>query len=90
VQKKVTTSFIGALAKVETYIGRKLWAHGSDVSQCTPTELAWREVWEQCRTEILNNGNAQLRAVENEVMQYEISWNKFRYQMPAKNQEEQK
>ena len=35
----------------------------------------WKNVWEKCRSEILNNGNNQLRSVESEIDQYSVSWN---------------
>lgn len=81
-QKKLRTSFIGALAKFETHFGR-LWGHGLDESECTPEQLAWREVWEQARTEVLNNGNGQLRAVEAELPLYTVVWDGYQAVMPA-------
>lgn len=86
-QKKLTTSFIGALSKVETHIGRELWGHGKDVGECTPQQLAWRKVWEKCRNEILNNGNNQVRAVESEVFQYTVHWDRNQMVLPVKEKE---
>lgn len=84
-KKKVTTSFIGAIARVETLIGKDLWGHGKPLSECTPNQKEWREIWEQCRNEILNNGNNQLRAIENEVGEYVVSWNRHSIRIPVKD-----
>jgi len=72
-ERKIRTSFIGALATFETLFGH-MWGHGKKDSQCTPQQRAMRETWEQCRTEVLNNGNTQLRAVKSELQQYDVDW----------------
>lgn len=82
-QKKITTSFIGALAKMESFVGTSLWGHGKPESECNANELAWRELWNECRTEILNNGNNQIRAVESELSQYDVKWNRYRAVLPV-------
>jgi hypothetical protein len=87
-KKKITTSFIGALARFETFFGPDIWGHGKPEEDCTPEQLAWREVWEQCRTEVLNNGNNQLRAVENEIVQYCVNWNRYQTTLSVKDSEE--
>jgi hypothetical protein len=85
-QKKLTTSFIGALSQVESHIGKELWGHGLEAGDCTPEQLAWRAVWEECRNAILNNGNGQVRAVEAEMQQYEVNWRGYRTSIPAAGQ----
>lgn len=82
VKKKATTSFIGAIARFEQFMGA-LWGHGKPPEECTADELAWREVWEECRNEILNNANNQQRAVENEFAQYTIRWNRYVTSLPV-------
>jgi hypothetical protein len=77
VQKKMKTAFVGALARVERAFGA-LWGHGKSDLRLTPEERAWRAVWDECRTEILNNGNHQARALEAEFPQYEINWTGYR------------
>lgn len=81
--RKGTTCFIGALDKIEKYIGVELWGHGKLESDCTPEQLFWRDVWEPCRTEILNNGNNQIRAMESELSQYTVNWDRHQYNLPA-------
>ena len=82
VSKKNVTSFIGAIAKFEQFFGA-VWGHGVPDDQKTPEQLAWAAAWEQARTEILNNGNNQLRAVENEFAQYTVRWNRYSTVLPA-------
>ena len=77
VQRKLKTAFVGALARVERFFGA-VWGHGKSDARLTPEERAWRAVWDQCRTEILNNGNHQARALEAEFPQYEIHWTGYR------------
>jgi hypothetical protein len=67
---KMRTAFIGALSAVEQSFG-ELWRHSKSVDS-----ERWRQVWETCRGLILNNGNTQLRAVESELLQYTVSWNR--------------
>jgi hypothetical protein len=73
IEKKLNTSFIGALSKFETCFGQ-LWGHGKDEMDCTDEELRNREIWNLCRTDVLNNGNNQLRSVQAEILQYTIEW----------------
>ena len=37
----------------------------------------WREVWMETRSKVLDNGNANLRAAQNEISQYTLSWNRY-------------
>jgi hypothetical protein len=82
-KKKLTTSFIGAIANIEKFFGH-VWGHGKPASECTQEQLDMREMWDKLRTSILNNGNNQLRAVESELEQYDIVWNMHRENFVAK------
>lgn len=82
IKKKFNNSFIGDLSKFETHFG-SLWGHGKDEMVRTPEQEAWYELWQQCRTEILNNGNHQLRAVEMELNKYSMTWNRYQMTLPA-------
>lgn len=75
--KKFRTSMIGGLAKFEENFGY-LWGHGKQRAELTKAELEWREKWEITRTEILNNGNNQLRGALDELSQYTTSWDKYK------------
>jgi hypothetical protein len=83
-KKKLTTGFIGAIARFEEHIGRELWGHGKPESECTKEQLAWRAVWDDCRTEVLNNGNSQIRAIESEMGQYDVKWQRYRNVLPVR------
>lgn len=81
-EKKLTTAFIGAISKFETYFG-PLWGHGKDEGDLTRAEAEWREIWNVCRTAVLNNGNNQLRAVQSELVQYTATWNRYETNLPV-------
>lgn len=90
-EKKLQTSFIGALSQFEQFFGH-LWGHRRDESELTPEQLEMRDKWNQARTFILNNGNNQIRAIQSELSQYTVSWNRFHYDMtlpvpPSKDQD---
>lgn len=87
VQTKIRTTFIGAIANIEESIGRDLWGHGLDQDECTKEQLKWRKVWEAARTEILNNGNNQLRAAMNELMNYDVTWKRHSVNMKVEGGE---
>lgn len=82
--KKLQTSFIGALDRFEKFFGR-IWGFGKKKEECTPNELKWRQIWEECRNEVLNNGNAQIRALATELLQYEMKWMRHRYTITPEN-----
>ena len=84
---KIRTSFIGALSAFEQNFG-ELWGHRLPDSELTDEQLRWKDIWEACRTSILNNGNHQIRAVENEMNQYLISWNRHQTFLKPKEDKE--
>jgi hypothetical protein len=73
---KIKTSFIGAISSCEKNFGF-LWGHGKDEDSLTEEEISMRELWEEIRTEILDNGNTQLRAATNEIENYSINWERY-------------
>jgi len=84
---KIKTAFIGALSAFEQSFGQ-IWGHRLHDSELTKEQLMWKEIWENCRTSILNNGNHQIRAVENEMSQYMISWNRHQTFLKTKEDKE--
>ena len=44
----------------------------------TDAEKEWHNVWQDVRTDILNNGNNQLRACTNEISQYTMTWDRYK------------
>lgn len=77
-EKKLQTSFIGALSQFEEAFGY-LWGIKKDEIDLTPQERKMRDLWNQVRTNILNNGNNQIRAISTELQQYSITFNGYQY-----------
>jgi hypothetical protein len=73
-EKKFKTTMIGALAAFENNFGA-LWGHGQE--ELTDDQKQFRKIWEETRTEILNNGNSQLRIAQEEIAQYTMTWNRY-------------
>lgn len=74
---KMNTTFVGAIAAFEKCFGF-LWGQTKKHEERTEEELEFYEIWKQVRDEILNNGNHQLRALKNELQNYEVSWNRHK------------
>ncbi len=66
ISKKFQTTMIGALAAFEKRFGH-IWDN----------DPRWRDIWEETRTEVLDVGNKNLRAAEQEISEYNISWNRY-------------
>ena len=77
IEKKFKTTMIGSLARFEEEFGF-LWGLGND--KRTPEQQEWYEKWQYVRTEILNNGNNQLRACLDELAQYTLTYNQYHTQ----------
>ena len=75
-KKKFDTTIIGSLAAFEERFG-ELCGHGLPTEELDEDQLYWREVWADARSRVLDNGNANLRAAQNEVAQYTLSWNRY-------------
>jgi len=80
---KMRTTFIGALQSFEDYFG-VLWGHGLAEEELTEEQMAFRDIWDQTRTEILNKSNGQLRALKTELANHEIEWKRYTMDLPAK------
>ena len=76
VEKKFKTTMIGALSQFEQLFG-ELWGQDSN-SPPTQEQEEWYEKWQAVRTEILNNGNNQLRACLDEIAQYTMTWDRYK------------
>lgn len=74
---KIRTAFIGALAAFEEEFGF-LWGHDID-GPVTDEQKDLAQIWENVRTQILNNGNHQLRAAKQELENHLIKWNRYQY-----------
>ena len=81
-KKKIQTTMIGALSSIEDHLGF-LWGHKSDESLSEEQEKM-RLVYEELRSEILDKGNTQMRNIDTELTQYDVTWNRYQYQIPVK------
>ena len=75
-KKKFDTTIIGSLAAFEDAFG-ELWGHGLNINDLDEDQRYWREIWMETRSKVLDNGNANLRAAQNEISQYTLSWNRY-------------
>lgn len=72
--QKMNTTFIGAISAFENNFGF-LWGAGKK-RELTEEEQNLLNIWQRVRTDILNNGNNQLRALRNELQNHSVSWNR--------------
>ncbi len=83
IKKKLETSFIGALSHMENNFG-PLWGHGLAEQELTDEQREFRQAWDMCRSAILDNGNNQIRALQNELKQYTVHWERYKLNLPVK------
>lgn len=81
-QKKIDTTMIGAINKMEIFMGKQ-WGHGLEEDECTDAQLDWYEVWQQCRQEILDLGNKQKRSLISELDLYDVEFKGYQYNFVA-------
>lgn len=79
IKKKLQTSFIGSIYEVEEELGF-LWGDKKNKKDMTENQQKYFDIFQIMRTNILNKGNDQIRAVANELEQYTITWNANRYE----------
>ena len=84
VSTKLRTSFIGALDSFERTFGY-LWGIDKDSEEpLTKEQDAMLQLWLLTRNRILTLGNNQIRAVEDELEQYTIWWDRYQTNIPIK------
>ena len=86
---KIKTSFIGSISSIENHFGF-LWGHGKPEEELTDSEASMREIWENARANILDNGNTQLRAAINEINNYSINWERYYMELPITSEKDEK
>ena len=64
-----------------------MWGQGKPKESLSPEELEMRELWEQVRTTVLNLGNNQLRAAQNEIANHIVSWKRYTVELKVKPEE---
>lgn len=96
-EKKFKTTFIGALNQFEKKFGF-LWGYEDKGVSLDEDQLELKEIleeegfdasyfqklWQEVRTAILHNGNNQSRALQEEIGQHQIAYNRFTLTMPVK------
>ena len=80
-QKKIRTTMIGSLCSIEDHLGF-LWGHNSN-EPLTEQQEEFRNIYEELRTEILDKGNIQIKEVVVDLSTYDVTWNRYRYQIPV-------
>ena len=75
-EKKMKTTFIGSLDAIEKTFG-DIWGADLDDRDRTNEQRENYELWQDLRTEILNNGNNQCRALLNEISNHIVQWNRY-------------
>ncbi len=88
VTRKVKTSFIGAISEFELAFGQILWGHGLPKDELTSIQKANKDKWEQVRTNILNKGNGQIRALVAEMDLHDVEFQGYRINFEGKQRDE--
>ena len=76
IAKKFQTATIYPLAQFEKEFGY-LWGHGKPDGSLTKAEKQYKDMWEKCRLNILNNGNQQRRNALTELELHKIEWERY-------------
>jgi len=85
-ERKFKTTMIGSLARFERVFGY-LWAHNVKGRALTNEERKAKELWDEVRNDILDNGHAQLRGAQQEITQYDMKFNRYRTEFLTKQEE---
>lgn len=85
-KKKIQTTMIGSLSTVEEYFGF-LWNHGASDDQLSEEQKHIKNIYEDARAKILDRGNTQIRDLELEFVNYEITKKKYHIKLPVKKGE---
>ena len=84
-KKKIQTTMIGELSTIEEHFGF-LWGFELPEDQLTPEQKHVKSIFEDVRAKILDRGNTQIRSLESEFVNYEISKKKYFINLPVAKQ----
>jgi len=91
-KKKVQTTMIGALDAIEKQLGFLWGFDGQDV--LTEEQKQLKEIYDEVRANILDRGNTQIRNLEAEFANYDVSRKMYQINIPvvpeSNNQEGEK
>lgn len=77
-EKRIQTTMIGALARIEKTFG-DLWGQNKE-GNLTEEEENFADMWDYLRNDILNYGNNQIRQVKEDFYKYGgLIKNQYRY-----------
>jgi hypothetical protein len=76
-KKKIQTTMIGSLSTVEKHFGF-LW----ESENPTAEQDQLKNIFEDLRSEMLDRGNTQIRNLEQEFLNYDITWKKYTINLP--------
>jgi predicted esterase YcpF (UPF0227 family) len=80
---KMRTIMIGAIASIEEAFYSWLKLKGTR----TLDEQDFFEAFQDCRSQILDKGNTQIRNLEEEISQYIVDWKRYNYEISRKGNE---
>lgn len=86
-KKKLQTTMIGALSTIEESFGF-LWGMDLPEDQRTDEQRKIQELFEDARAKILDRGNTQIRNLEVEFVNYDITRKKYLINLPIINKQE--
>lgn len=81
-KKKIQTTMIGALSTIEEHFGF-LWGFELSDDELTPEQKHVKSIFEDVRAKILDRGNTQIRSLESEFVNYEITKKKYFINLPV-------
>ncbi len=77
ISKKIKTAMIFPISQFEIEFGY-IWGHGLPDSELTEEQRQAREVWQECRKRIFDNGHKQIRNACTELNMHEVVWKRYR------------
>ena len=80
-KKKIQTTMIGALSTIEEQFGF-LWGFDIPESERMPEQKKIHDIYEDSRAKILDRGNTQIRILETEFINYDITRKKHFINLP--------
>ena len=81
-KKKIQTTMIGSLSTLESSFGF-LWGFEADEEDRTPEQKKLFEIYEEAWAQILDRGNTQIRNLESEFVNYDITHKKHYINLPV-------
>ena len=80
-KKKIQTTMIGALSTIEESFGF-LWGRDIEENEKSDEHRKIQELYEDARAKILDRGNTQIRSLETEFVNYDITRKKYLINLP--------